>query len=68
VAMLCSAARAFMARVREMDRERARGTKGKKEGKHSVFTVRVDDAWARGGYHAASEDDMRRAWPEPYRP
>jgi hypothetical protein len=66
--MLCSAARAFMARAREMDRERARGTKGKKEGERSVFTVRVDDAWARGGYHAVSEDDTRLARPEACRP
>jgi hypothetical protein len=38
------------------------------EGERSVFTARVDDAWAQGGYHAASEDDTRRARPEAYQP
>jgi hypothetical protein len=54
-----------MARAREMDRERARGTEGKKEGERLVFTVRVDNAWTRGGYHAASEDTRGEHGPRP---
>jgi hypothetical protein len=51
-----------------MDRERARGTEGKKEGERLSFTVRVDDMWAQGGDHVASEDDAWRVRPEACRP
>jgi hypothetical protein len=38
------------------------------EGERSAFLVRLDDAWARGGDHAASGDDTRRVWPEASQP
>jgi hypothetical protein len=50
-----------------MDRGRARGTDGK-DGERSAFTVRVDDMWAQGGDHVASEDDALRVRSEACRP